>query len=561
MTPPGVRRHRRLLLSLLPALVLTGVVLPAGAARAVSPTVAYSVSSVSSGAATALGDGNVGSGSTGQEWTAGANDPNPWVQITFAVPRTIASIQAFGPSTAVDTGTTAPLSGALTFSDGSSVVVSGIAAGGGAATTIAFSARSVDWVRLNLKPANNRVPIALREFVAYQRGTTPPRWPTHTAPRYSLPIPTDSACTAQRPAIGSTTDGSPALVCPQPGSRIIGRRATAVVAVPPGSRVTAAAYLPSYDGTSGTVDTVATAAADAAGRAVLVFDATRLTQGPTAIRVTIDGRTSRALYIQFFNATGRNRPPLDTAPAGLTLQWWDRFNAPISLSRTGAGADYATLKPEATGGSEFGDAMFADPAAGLGTLGVIDNWYLRVRTQPMTSDPKGWGRTLASGLLSSARLGGSGFAAQRGYFEARMLGPTQEGTWPAFWLLNSESAAPRTKPASEIDILEQYGRFPNGSCHALHAWNSPGQSRSVCGERHVPNDWALTWHTYAAWVRDDRVDYYIDGRQITSIPGPILTDQPFFFMVNLAAGGGWPVDLNATGGIADLYVDWIRVYT
>jgi hypothetical protein len=33
-----------------------------------------------------------------------------------------------------------------------------------------------------------------------------------------------------------------------------------------------------------------------------------------------------------------------------------------------------------------------------------------------------------------------------------------------------------------------------------------------------------------------------------------------FFLVDLALGGGWPVDLRAVQDTAALYVDYIRVY-
>ena len=36
-----------------------------------------------------------------------------------------------------------------------------------------------------------------------------------------------------------------------------------------------------------------------------------------------------------------------------------------------------------------------------------------------------------------------------------------------------------------------------------------------------------------------------------------LTD---FFMIDLATGGGWPVDLSRYNGVADMYVDYVRVY-
>lgn len=45
-----------------------------------------------------------------------------------------------------------------------------------------LTARSASWVRLSLTPATDRLRIALREFVAYRKGSTPPRWPNHASP-------------------------------------------------------------------------------------------------------------------------------------------------------------------------------------------------------------------------------------------------------------------------------------------------------------------------------------------------------------------------------------------
>ena len=38
--------------------------------------------------------------------------------------------------------------------------------------------------------------------------------------------------------------------------------------------------------------------------------------------------------------------------------------------------------------------------------------------------------------------------------------------------------------------------------------------------------------------------------------------QPLFFMVNLSIGGtsGWAKDLSRCGGVANMYVDYVRVY-
>ena len=41
---------------------------------------------------------------------------------------------------------------------------------------------------------------------------------------------------------------------------------------------------------------------------------------------------------------------------------------------------------------------------------------------------------------------------------------------------------------------------------------------------------------------------------------PLFREKPLFFMVNLATGGGWPVDLSRYDGVAEMYIDYVRVY-
>ena len=46
-----------------------------------------------------------------------------------------------------------------------------------------------------------------------------------------------------------------------------------------------------------------------------------------------------------------------------------------------------------------------------------------------------------------------------------------------------------------------------------------------------------------------------------SLPASPRVEQiPSYFMVNLAVGGGWPVDLSRYGNVVDMYVDYVRVY-
>jgi beta-glucanase (GH16 family) len=148
-------------------------------------------------------------------------------------------------------------------------------------------------------------------------------------------------------------------------------------------------------------------------------------------------------------------------------------------------------------------------------------------------------------------------------FEARMTGAPGAGTWPAFWLLDTESATRRSTTSGEVDAVELYGHNPTGSCHALHTWDNGVDQADVvtCLEDNGFSDWAMTWHTYGVRIVPDGAVYYIDGVQVATATGLRQHSEPFYFMVNLALGGGWPVDLSPTGEVSDLYIDWIRVWT
>jgi hypothetical protein len=271
------------------------------------------------------------------------------------------------------------------------------------------------------------------------------------------------------------------------------------------------------------------------------------------------------VQVQLVHAGTAGAPVASSTAAGArTLAYDEEFSAPVSLSRTGAGADYAAAKPVFDGAQDFGDAIFPDPAAGDGNVGVVDGGYLHLGVQPLpagSTDPQGFGRTHLGGLLASARAGGSGFAAQYGYFEARMFVPASTGTWPAFWLLPADNLVEPTPVVAEIDAVELYGHDPRGACHSTHEYID-GKDGGVarCGRRFDKDDQAVGWHTYGVSVQPDENVFFIDGHEVASAPQVRGGGSPMFFLADLALGGGWPVDLASTRNRADLYVDYVRVY-
>jgi len=537
---------------------------PAHAAPLVSATA--SSSSAGTGPQSLL-DGSFSAGAGGGQWTAAAGDGAPWVQLAWSTARRLTSVQVLGPTQAASTTAAAgavALHGLLRFSDGSTVVVSGISGGGADPTTVAFAPRLVTSVRLELQRTEPTAVVGLQELAVYDAGTTPPRWP-HRGPTYTTTPPL-AQCGTTTPAVAARPATGLALVCPAPGSTV-GSTATVVVWAPPGTSVTARGWR--FDTGSpklGAVWWVAAAVAGADGRAVLTVDMRILPKGPTTLRVSRTDGTGMSLYVQVVNPAGRSVTAPVTAPAGMTLQYADEFNSPLSVSHTGAGAAYASVKPEPYGSSQFGMASFVDPAAGVGNMSTVPGGFLRLRVEPIAGRPAwaDWGQTHFGGLISSARIGGGGFSAQYGYFEARMLGAPGPGAWPAFWMLNTENNSPRDPGrAAEVDAVELYGHDTKGSCHMGHSWGeTPDPIRGGgCLQAVQPADWAVSWHTYGARIIPGGAIYYVDGVEVARVSGLSHTEEPFFFMVNLALSHDWPIDLSRTGDVTDLYVDWVRVYT
>lgn len=526
-----------------------------------------SASSTAGGSSTdALLDGDPAAADTAAEWLADPADSEAWVQFDWQAPREVASVQVYGPATdATDPGysAAAPLNGRLVFDDGSSVVVSGIDGGDVKPTTIAFMPRVTSTVRLELSKTIEQATIGLRGLVVNDAGTSPSSWPVDESSLYSSDPDAAEDCSDTGPS-GAALAGI-TLLCPTPGRSVDGE-ATIVVQSPDDGSLDASVLTVDQAG-GGSIGVVATEEPDSDGVAVFTIDTANLAHGPIAIRITQSDSTSDddlPLYVQLFNTVGLEVADAGAeVAAGMTLQWSDEFDGPLSVSYSGEGADYAATKPQYWGGSEFGEAVLDKPDSGADTFETLDDDYLRIRVLPLgdSTDTAGWDRRHTGGLLSSLDIGASGFSSQYGYYEARILGPAGKGTWPAFWMLNTQSATMDDDEFGEVDAVELYGHDTTMSCHSIHQWIDGEDGSDVeCLEPNGYDDWAMAWHTYGVRVTPNGADFYIDGDLVMSKTGLLRTEEPFYFMLNLELGGGWPVDLSATKEMADLYVDYIRVY-
>ena len=518
-------------------------------------TAATTTPSATAGTAAAALDGDLAAGRLGEAWSAG-QVASADLGLRFSTARVLASVQVIGlQQNVIDPAASSadPVRGEVVFSDGSRVPLPGISGGASEPTVVAFTPRVVTGATVRLTRLAPGASVGAREVAFYDVGSTPARAEA-TGTGYVAEAPTTESCD---PATRATV-ASRLLLCPVTGSSVTGPT-TIAVRSEPGSTVTARAHVPGRG-----VVTVATTRTTDAGIASLGIDASQLARGPLNVGL-VKGESAATrpfVYAQLFNRGGIVAPTIAAGRQGMTLQWSDDFERALSVSSWGEGATYAAVKPEYWGEGHFGSAMFMKPESGAKTL-VTDSGNLRIRVKDAgtVQDPSNWGRKHLGGIMSSMRVGGSGFSAQHGYFEARMLGAPGKGTWPAFWMMDTTGATQKGTGAAETDAVELYGHSTLGSCHTIHTWVATPTGSGACPDPNGYGDWALGWHTYGVQIVPNGADFYIDGKLVTSRRGQEFTDRPMFFMLNLALGGGWPVDLAGTDSTADLWVDWVRVYT
>ncbi len=177
-----------------------------------------------------------------------------------------------------------------------------------------------------------------------------------------------------------------------------------------------------------------------------------------------------------------------------------------------------------------------------------------------------------------------------GKIEASIKLPrTQDGLWPAFWLLGNDYSSVGWPRCGEIDIMEMghidgikdstQDRLFNGACH----WGiSHTKVNSLVRSRVSPYGlqdgkfhlFTLEWDENAIRMyldRDKNPDaepYYAVDIDDTSMPearGNFFR-KPFFIIFNLAVGGEFTGIYSVDGitalaaGEARMYVDFVRVY-
>jgi hypothetical protein len=243
-----------------------------------------------------------------------------------------------------------------------------------------------------------------------------------------------------------------------------------------------------------------------------------------------------------------SQAPLPKLPAptldldGYTMTFHDEFGD-LSVSATGPGTRWCTNTKE-----NFGDARFMERKNGFPF--TVENGLLRIEAAKRNG-------VWCGGILASVDPKGQGFAQEFGYFEMRAKFPPSHGMWPAFWLLGQPSLTDKQRPNIEIDVVEHYGVLPNAVHSTMHIWY-PGGRHTAKGDFFVAPGLTQQFHTYGVMVDEDHVTWYFDGIETQQQKTPEEAKVPLYLLVNLAMGGGWPIDKAVSPSY--MYVDYVRAH-
>jgi beta-glucanase (GH16 family) len=214
--------------------------------------------------------------------------------------------------------------------------------------------------------------------------------------------------------------------------------------------------------------------------------------------------------------------------------WWGAANG-STLSRNGELQWYID--------TDYGPTKSVNPFS-------IEDGVLTITAARAPSDIRPYisNYEYTSGLLTTYKS----FAQTYGYFEIRADMPSNQGAWPAFWLLPKDGSWP-----PELDAIEMVGQDPGKLVLTAHS-NATGTHTTVASTPYVAD--SAGFHTYGVLWTEDVLVWYFDNAEVARAATPADMHKPMYMLVNLAVGGiaGTPSDGLAIP--AEMQVDFVHAY-
>ena len=181
-------------------------------------------------------------------------------------------------------------------------------------------------------------------------------------------------------------------------------------------------------------------------------------------------------------------------------------------------------------------------------------------------------------IMTATRLGTEGFRSARiqtkgkkefrfGRIDVRAKLPEGRGLWPAIWMLGSNIDEVGWPACGEIDIMELVGHQPQVS-HGTAHWGNSGEPSTFIGSS-ISSDkkfseqfnvFSLVWEqNQIKWYMNETLFHTLTLADVQN--ASYRFNAPFFMVFNVAVGGNWPGNPNASTVFPQsMEIDYIRVF-
>jgi len=152
--------------------------------------------------------------------------------------------------------------------------------------------------------------------------------------------------------------------------------------------------------------------------------------------------------------------------------------------------------------------------------------------------------------------------------------PYGQGTWPAFWMLPTDSPYGGWSASGEIDIVEtvNISSDPNADqdVHGTLWYGGQYPNQVSSSGHHSVSNPAFNFHEYCIEWDKNSFKWFVDNEFYQSKvdwwsekgEGKAPFDTPFHILLNLAIGGDWPKSPDdSTIFPQEFVIDYVRVFT
>jgi len=255
--------------------------------------------------------------------------------------------------------------------------------------------------------------------------------------------------------------------------------------------------------------------------------------------------------------------------AGNGFAWYQRFTSTKPVEGDiNTGYEYTNLVWE----DDFNTDGAPDSTKWTYDLGTGSNGWGNGESQSYTDDAE---NVIVEGgsLKITAKKDGNDYTSARiktqgrynftyGRVEVRAKLPSEQGTWPAIWMLGSNFPTVGWPQAGEIDIMEQTGSNKNTILGTCHWYESSTSSPASYGESYSITNSSSEFHLYTMEWTESAIKIFVDDIKYYELSNnaDFPFDADFFLILNVAMGGTLGGSIDSAFTQDTMEIDYVKVF-